>query len=1504
MEIMKNFYKTNLVMLLAFATLITFIPGCVQTTQKEEDHDEMYDGPYERILFEVERTKDPATGRIPEGKYFMALNQTIQARNAAANSSSFITALSWTERGPDSDVTGPSNGNTRANNGITAGRIRAVMVDSTDPTHRTVWVGGVDGGLWKTNDITTAPANWILVNDFMSNLAISAITQDPRPGFQNIMYVCTGESYSNADAVRGIGVFKSTDGGVTWNHLPSTISFTYCTRILVDFQGNVYLSTRNNGLQRSVNGGVNWTDITPSGVSANICDLELSTTAGPGRLHMVTGIFSAQTYRYTDVPATVTSGSGWNTPVTPFVSFNQRAEIACSGNTLYALPVNASYQVPTIYKSTDGGANWDATIGQPAGNWASGQGWYSLSIGINPTDPDNCIVGGLDCFETTNGGTSWVKISAWVGLSGQYVHADQHNVQWYDGGTKLIFACDGGIHYSSDGGTTIRDRNEGLRLKQFYSVAIHPTTTNYFLAGAQDNGVHQLSQPGLGSSVEVTGGDGMYVAIDQDQGQYQFGSYVYNNYRRSTNNGASWSSVNFNNSGRFVNPFDYDNIQNKFYAANTSGTYLRWNNPQTGNSSDIITVPEFGGQVSAVHASPYTANRVYFGMGNGRIVQVDNADATPTAVNITPAGLAGYVNCIVTGSSDQNLLACITSYGVMNVWVSNNGGTSWTAIDGNLPDMPVRWALFHPDDNSIAYIATETGMWETDLINGASTIWTPNTTFPTVRTDMIKYRTSDRTIAAGTHGRGVWTATIPPVSGFGFITPAPATATCPPPSSMAITLATTAAGGFTNPISLSASGNPAGTTVSFTPGSVTPGNSTVVTLNSTGSLTPGSYVVTVLGVASGAPNQTVNLTYTINPGTPPSITTQPSNQTVCSGTSATFSVVASGATGYQWQLSTNGGGTYNDISGATSDVYSTGATTMGMSGYMYRVNVSGACGTSTSNAATLTVTAPPAITLHPADVTLCAGSNHTFTSTATGAVSYQWELSIDGGVNYNPIAGATSSSYALTGITAGMNGNRYRVVVTGACAPTATSNAAILSVVTSVGVTTHPSNVTTCSGTSASFTVAGTGTGVLYQWQVSIDGGANYNDIPGETNATYTINAVTPVMDGFRYRARLSNSTCTTPGISNSALLTVNTLPAIATDPTSTTLCVGANNTFTALGTGTGTGYQWQLSTDGGLNFNNIAGATSSNYTVTGITAGMNGNQYRVVLSGTCSPAVTSAAATLTVVSPPVISNSPTDDQICETGTLSFSVTATGAGIIYQWQSSPDGITYTNIANGGIYSGANTATLTLTNIPSSVHDYRYRVSLSNATCTAPVISGVARLTVNPRPTVSLSGSPYTSLLPGRTTTLIATILPSSTGFNISWYRNNVLIPGATGLGYSVDVTNMGNYRVEIVNAITGCNNTSQILTIKDSASSRLFIFPSPNDGRFTVSYHNPGGNPTQHTIAVFDARGEKVYHRKLNVTGPYELHQLDLRPAAKGVYTIVIGDGTGKRLAEGKMMVQ
>jgi len=762
-----NFKRNKKYLLIAFFFVFS-TTGFAQVKPIEENPVGILKG----LQYEIDITKDPNLGYVPKSRLVEAY-QVRQARITQLNLTNRAMLFGWTERGSYSDAVGPSNGNTRPGNGKTSGRMRAVWVDLADATGKTVWVGGIDGGLWKTTDITANPATWIPINDFFGNLAVSTICQDPSN--TNIMYFGTGEKAINADAVRGAGVWRSLDHGVTWTVMAGTSLFWNVSKMICDASGNLYVGnnsmTGTVGMQRFNKIPQTWNTITPTGLASRITDIELSTT---GKLHISCGYFNTPAasagYRFTSAPATVASGT-WTSPTTTFPT-QYNVDLASKGDDLYALSSNSSWQVPTIYKSTNGGVNWAATGTTPA--FTSGQSWYNMAVAVDPTNSNNVVVGALDCYKSVNGGTSWTQISNWVGTVGQYVHADQQAMDWRSN-NQLLIASDGGIHYSANGGTTITDRNVNLRIKQFYSVAIHPTSTNYFLGGTQDNGTHQFNGAGLTTTVEVTGGDGAFVHIDQNQGQFQWGSYVFNQYRRSINSGSTWTSVNFSSSaGRFINPTDYDDVNNIMYCSGNANTYIRWDNPQSGSTFTTIAMAGLGGNtVSAVKVSPFTANTVYFGGGsNGgtpTLIKADNANtAAPTFTSIISAAMqVGSTNLssIEFGTTQNDIVVTFSNYGINNVWVTTNGGTSWTAIDGTgvgaLPDMPVRWAMFYPNDNTKVILATETGIWQTELVNGAATIWDPETSFPNVRVDMLQYRASDRLLAAATHGRGLFTTIVP-----------------------------------------------------------------------------------------------------------------------------------------------------------------------------------------------------------------------------------------------------------------------------------------------------------------------------------------------------------------------------------------------------------------------------------------------------------------------------------------------------------------------------------------------------------------------------------------------------------------------------------------------------------------------------------------------------------------------------------------------------------------------
>ena len=296
---------------------------------------------------------------------------------------------------------------------------------------------------------------------------------------------------------------------------------------------------------------------------------------------------------------------------------------------------------------------------------------------------------------------------------------------------------------------------------------------------------------------------------------------------------------------------------------------------------------------------------------------------------------------------------------------------------------------------------------------------------------------------------------------------------------------------------------------------------------------------------------------------------------MCSGNNASFTVLVNEGT-YQWQVSTNGGTTFSNISGATNATYTVANATATQSGNLYRCVVSNTCGNSvTTTTALLTVANGTTITTQPANASLCVGGSNIFRVVAVGAgLSYQWQISTNSGTSFSNITGATSSLYTLTGITLGMNGNQYRCIVNGTCAPTtATSTVATLSVVSALSITQQPQSQTVCAGTDAGFSVAAQGVST-YQWQISTDGGTTWSGINGATNTSYTVAAPGTAQSGNQYRCIVSGS-CGTAN-TNAATLTVNPITAITQQPNAQIICAGTDVSFSVTATGAAITYQWQ----------------------------------------------------------------------------------------------------------------------------------------------------------------------------------------------------------------------------------------------------------------------------------------------------------------------------------------
>jgi uncharacterized protein (TIGR02145 family)/uncharacterized repeat protein (TIGR02543 family) len=552
----------------------------------------------------------------------------------------------------------------------------------------------------------------------------------------------------------------------------------------------------------------------------------------------------------------------------------------------------------------------------------------------------------------------------------------------------------------------------------------------------------------------------------------------------------------------------------------------------------------------------------------------------------------------------------------------------------------------------------------------------------------------------------------------------------------------------------------------------------------------------------------------------PVVTTDPANQSVCAGQTATFTIVASGTSPqYQWQNTTA------NISGATSATYSTPVTTIANTGSTFRCIVSNSAGKDTSTAATLTVNALPLITTQPQSQTVCAGTSVTLSITATGSgtLSYQWKKGTA------TISGATSSSYTKSGLAAGDAGSYTCDVTSNTC--TTTSNVAILTVNTAPSISAQPQPQTVCAGGTATFSVTATASGTLsYQWKNGTTA------ISGATASSYTKSGLA-TGDAGSYSCDVTSNTCTIT--SNAAVLTVNALPSISAQPVSQTACAGGSVTFSVTATGSGTlGYQWKNGTTA------ISGATASSYSKSGLATGDAGNYTCDVTSNTCT--ITSNAAALTVNTAPTISAQPAAQTVCVGGSVTFSVTAAGSGTLsYQWKKA--GTTISG-ATGSSYTKSGLVTGDAGN---------FTCDITSNTCT--ITSNAAALTVSTPPSISAQPSSAT-LIKGQSVTLSVTAT-GSTPFYYQWIKDGSNIGSATNQTYAIPTiteangaTYAGTYSCLVTNGCgSGATSNDAVITIPQYLVS--FDYQNGQNNLVQNLYQGPIGTLPTATYAGCNFKG-------------------------------------------------
>ncbi len=637
-----------------------------------------------------------------------------------------------------------------------SGRSRAYMIDRLNPDHH--FAGSVSGGLWESWD---AGEHWEPQSDRDQNLSVSFIDQNPfNP---DVIYYSTGEAVGNSANLNGIGIFKSTDRGKSFELLPASQQneFFRTWRIVcskTDAQ-TLYIGS-NKGFYRSIDGGESF-ELIRLGDCQDIEVLEDSTVFYTLKGAGIFRVKEANPERWEHLKLPEYEGKNY-----------QRIEIAvCAHHPNYmyaALEDNKSTMLLGILRSEDGGEHWvKASFPPTSTNYA----WYTHTLQVHPDVPDLVLYGNIGLVVSYNGGKSWKSL-----LSS---HADKHlfyfdptdsdhMIATHDGGIDEYYYLSGKMEFEG----TLRD---GFNVTQYYAGDCFPNE-NRVIAGAQDNGTSKGTDRNK-NFTKVFGGDGGYCAVNYD---------APNNVVWEVQRGPLFRTRKFGTS-----LIDYKDISNEQIRA--SAYFINPFYMNRSNSEELIYItakavwftPNFGDNWYPVDSNASTlyaglilekgGKRYVFAGGRlGKLNRYDNLNpevSTPTVVQLNktqPTFLKkAFLRAITLDHSDSTaVIVCFSSYSDQHrVWkVENAFGDNpvWVDISGDLPKyLPVNdvaSSVIQPDKLAIG---TRFGLFTTS--DGGSH-WQRDTVIPNVPVFQVKIRPRDNKLFAFTHGRGAWMADFPIVS--------------------------------------------------------------------------------------------------------------------------------------------------------------------------------------------------------------------------------------------------------------------------------------------------------------------------------------------------------------------------------------------------------------------------------------------------------------------------------------------------------------------------------------------------------------------------------------------------------------------------------------------------------------------------------------------------------------------------------------------------------------------
>ncbi len=660
-----------------------------------------------------------------------------------------------------------------------SGRVAGIAPDPTNAN--IIYLATAGGGVWKTTD---GGGSWTPLTDNQPTLFMGAIAVAPTN--PNIIYAGTGESTNALDSYYGLGVLVSTDAGATWTLQNNGGAFTRKTfsKIVVDpTNANIVYGAvanggsngvgGNDGIWKSVDGGVTWTNTTVAipGVTGNsvFSDLVINSTT-PSQLFCAVGNpgGAAENGVYVTNNGGATWAAAGNFPGGA-ADGNIKIDISRSNPlTLYASASDPATQgILFVDKSVDGGVTWTNTTMPP--NYLGTQGFYDSTVAVDPTNANTVFLGGqIDntghngVLESTDGGATWNDIT--IGVSGaDGPHADHHAAA-FDASGNYLDGDDGGIwrlQNPTPGAIVWTDLNSNLSTLQAEGIALNPTTPNIAYMGTQDNGTDEYT--GALAWQQDRGGDGGFVRVDPNNPMIVYHTFFrvmgsVSFIERSNDGGVTWTDistgVNPTDNSDFYPPYQIDQSNPNRLILGTDHVYetldqgATWSIIGTPGTAGLTTT----GSIAAIGLSQSAPNTIYVADDAGNVFVTNNDGTSWTQINLP--GAAQSVNQLVVDPTNSNSVYAVRDiFGPGKVFHSTDGGASWTDISGNLPDLPT-YALALDPTNNILYAGNDNGVFASN--NGGASWSVFGTGLPNAQVRELEYNASLGILAAGTHGRSMW----------------------------------------------------------------------------------------------------------------------------------------------------------------------------------------------------------------------------------------------------------------------------------------------------------------------------------------------------------------------------------------------------------------------------------------------------------------------------------------------------------------------------------------------------------------------------------------------------------------------------------------------------------------------------------------------------------------------------------------------------------------------------